>query len=221
MMPTTRTAVTTFASLILAAFPFGGASASSTPSVAPFLSQVKGTWNMGQGTPALDDDGRLTFCAVSVKEGDKLVGPADERTVVFLDQAPPANAGVGAVRQRIVVLNAKPATGEGLEYALHGVDPTLAESLAGLCAKPEAERVIPFEAIASYKCSLYFQDQGEGRFRGTTPDGCPIFMRGATRMMSVIELDGPKGSMAFEHTGLDFAGQTRWQDGQAYLRSEQ
>ncbi|WP_164928520.1 chromophore lyase CpcT/CpeT [Gloeobacter violaceus] len=144
-------------------------------------------------------DVRMTTCSVQL-EGDK-------SKAIYLYQEQTMSNNLGApYRQRLLRIAAS-ADGRAVESA--GFKFVEAKPLAGLCAKPAAERLIaPMALDGDPTCTVRLVQAGD-KYMGTTPEGgCQSNVRGAARITNEITLY--KEGMDTRDRGFDAQGNQVW-----------
>ncbi|UFP95446.1 chromophore lyase CpcT/CpeT [Gloeobacter morelensis] len=141
----------------------------------------------------------MTTCPVRL-DGDK-----SKALYLYQEQAM-SNKLNEPYRQRLLRIAAS-ADGRAVESA--GFKFVDAKPLAGLCAKPVAERLIPPMALdGDPTCTVRLVQAGD-KYVGTTPEGgCPSNVRGAARITNEITLY--KEGMDTRDRGFDAQGNQVW-----------
>ncbi|MBW4698629.1 MAG: chromophore lyase CpcT/CpeT [Aphanocapsa lilacina HA4352-LM1] len=166
--------------------------------VAARLSGVMATTQQAQSDSARPDV-RMTTCSVQL-EGDK------SKAIYLYQEQAMSNKLNEPYRQRLLRIAAS-ADGRAVESV--GFKFVEAKPLAGLCAKPTAERLIaPMTLDGDPTCTVRLVQAGD-RYVGTTPEGgCPSNVRGAARITNEITLY--KEGMDTRDRGFDAQGNQVW-----------
>ena len=86
--------------------------------------------------------------------------------------------------------------------------PPTPKAWTGLCAKPEAERIVRMSDVGKSTCSVFLQRQADKYVGDTKAGGCPSDWKGATRITNHIVLH--QAGMDTLDRGFDAAGKQIW-----------
>lgn len=82
------------------------------------------------------------------------------------------------------------------------------EQWAGLCGKPESQRIFREDDLGEQVCIVYLKKSANGYLGETAPQGCPANVRGAVRITNTIELNA--NGMNTWDRGFDANGNQVW-----------
>ncbi|HCF30545.1 MAG TPA: chorismate mutase [Cyanobacteria bacterium UBA11049] len=144
---------------------------------------------------------RITTCKVKVEDAAAL-----NRSQQFLYQEQALSQKLTQpYRQRFLRI-APSADKRSVESAVF--KPPTPAAWTGLCAKPEAERIVKISDIGESKCSVFLQRQSENYVGDTKAGGCPSDYKGAVRITNHIVLH--QAGMDTLDRGFNAAGIQVW-----------
>jgi hypothetical protein len=144
---------------------------------------------------------RITSCKVTVKDAASINRP---QTFLYQEQALSRKLNQ-PYRQRFLRI-APSRDKRSIESAVY--KPPTPKAWTGLCAKPEAERVVRISEVGKSTCSVFLQRQGDKYVGETKAGGCPSDWKGATRITNHIVLH--QAGMDTLDRGFDAAGKQIW-----------
>lgn len=145
---------------------------------------------------------RITSCKVKVENAGTLNRP----DAIFLYQEQALTQRLAnPYRQRF--LRIAPTTDNSKVESAVFKPPTPA-AWVGLCAKPEAQRVVQRSDIGESTCSVFLQRAKENYVGETSAGGCPSDFKGAVRITNRIILH--QAGMDTLDRGFDAAGNQVW-----------
>ena len=143
---------------------------------------------------------RITSCKITV-EG---AGSNNDQAFLYQEQALSQELNQ-PYRQRFLRI-APSANRSSVESAVF--KPPTPKAWTGLCAKPEAERVVKMSDVGKSTCSVFLQRQGDKYVGDTKAGGCPTNWKGATRITNHIILH--QTGMDTQDRGFDATGKQVW-----------
>lgn len=141
---------------------------------------------------------RITTCQVQVA--------TDVSNAVFLYQEQALTKQLGKpYRQRFLQIA---PTKDNLLVESKTFKPQTPQAWVGLCSKPEAQRVMQHSQLGESNCSVFLKKADKNYVGETSPGGCPINFRGATRITNTIILH--QSGMDTRDRGFDATGKQVW-----------
>jgi hypothetical protein len=144
-------------------------------------------------------DVRITTCPVRLTGRDAAPGI----TYLYQEQALSLELDK-PYRQRLLRIG--PTADSRVESATF--KPKNPETLTGLCARPEAERLVSLATDAPVDCRVVLAPAGDDFVGSTPPEGCAANVRGAVRITNKITLR--RDGMDTLDRGFDAAGTQVW-----------
>ena len=146
-------------------------------------------------------DVRITTCKVKIEDM-----ALNRPQTVFLYQEQALSQRLSQpYRQRFLRI-APRIDNLGVESAVF--KPPTPKAWVGLCKKPEAERIVPTNALGESNCSVSLQRSGETYIGETVAGGCPSDYKGAVRITNRIILH--QAGMDTWDRGFDATGNQVW-----------
>lgn len=143
---------------------------------------------------------RITSCKVTVEDARS----NNHQAFLYQEQALSRELNQ-PYRQRFLRI-APSADRRSVESAVF--KPPTPKAWTGLCAKPEAERVVRMSEVGKSTCSVFLQRQGDKYVGDTKAGGCPSNWKGAARITNHIILH--QAGMDTLDRGFDAAGKQVW-----------
>ncbi len=145
---------------------------------------------------------RITTCKVKVQDAGVLNNP----DAVFLYQEQALSQKLSSpYRQRFLRIA---PTRDNLKVESAAFKPPTPKNWIGLCAKPEAARIVQRQDIGETNCSVFLQRTGKNYIGETATAGCPSNYKGAVRITNRIVLH--QTGMDTLDRGFDAAGNQIW-----------
>jgi hypothetical protein len=144
---------------------------------------------------------RMTTCKVQIADSTPKSSPS-----VYLYQEQALNENLNRpYRQRLLQIkpSADGKTVESKSYKLEN-----SQTIAGLCNKPERQRIIESSSIEKSVCSVFLKPSDKGYIGQTPSQGCPANVRGAVRITNTILLHS-QGMDTWDR-GFDAKGEQVW-----------